>query len=219
MSDRSHVFFDVNALIKLAQSLSHHRFDSQGRFSRVRIAMSYGVLRVTTSSRLMGMAKERILRKFPSSKRDILIGELDVAISNNWIELLSPDDLSFIALDDVRYYIYSNLAEDWYDLLKDRDEEDALMLREAALAYARNCIIRNRMGYYVPSYFLLVSDDRDIHDYRNLLNVQAKVVLHNAEAAFGNVKVHRLKFISVANWDSFKQYVKNALSSAPHLIR
>ena len=35
MSDRSHVFFDVNALIKLAQSLSHHCFDSQGRFSRI----------------------------------------------------------------------------------------------------------------------------------------------------------------------------------------
>ncbi len=212
MSSYPHVFLDASALYKLAYSLAYHRIREADKKSRIRIAMEYGILRVATTYDLIEKAEAAIERhELGTNERAALIDELEEAVRRGWIELKSGLDL--LQLDEVRYYIARELGNEWYEILAERDREDAEMLKSAATIYACNCIIRTRRGYYVPSYFLIVSEDNDVYDSRSLLNLAAITVLRRCARRFESVKLYGLrKLISVAKWNGFKAYVKKSLA-------
>ncbi len=214
-----HVFLDANALVKLSRSLSHHLVDERGRKSRIRVLMEAGVLRVATAESLLHAAQtviERDRSVWGNASPDILVEVLGEAIKEEWIILIHDEDAD--ALDESRAKIYEALAEDWYNLLVSRDREDANMLRYAALAYAKFCVVRSRREgsdpYYVPSYMLIVSDDNDVYRVRRQLNRSLWEALRKAaEAGINFGRYPRKNLVSVAKWNEFKEYAKHLTTS------
>lgn len=216
-----HVFLDVNALIRLARSLSHHRFDQKGRKSRIRVLMELGALRVATAEPLLSKALY-IIETDPTVVGDtdpgILAEELQHATRAEWLVVITRGDAD--NLDEPRARIYNMLAPNWYHVLVDRDEEDAEMLTYAALAYAKFCLIRSRtMGsepYYMPSYMLIVSDDDDVYSNRHILDIQLKGVLRSASQTGIRMGRYpkRKNLVSVAKWREFREYAKRLTGTA-----
>lgn len=204
-----HVFLDANALVRLASSLSHHYIDPLRRMSRIRVLMEEGVLRVATASYLLGKADFLIREKRDISIRGdirIVLDELRKATENNWLTIVSDEDLS--RMDPVRATMYNAIASRWYRVLADRDMEDAKMLKYAAIAYVKFCVIRSRTGYYTPTYILIVSDDDDVYSNRRTPNYELIAALREVSESI-HVQRHPKKLVSVAKWEKFKEYVKH----------
>ncbi|MEM1610940.1 MAG: hypothetical protein QXQ57_04755 [Sulfolobales archaeon] len=98
-------------------------------------------------------------------------------------------------------------------MLIERDQEDAEMLRYAALAYAKFCLIHAHTAksedYYTPSYMLIVSDDDDVYSSRHLLNYGLREALRKAMQRGILIGRYPGKLVSVAKWNGFKEYVLN----------
>lgn len=87
------------------------------------------------------------------------------------------------------------------------------MLRYAALAYAKFCLIHAHTAksedYYTPSYMLIVSDDDDVYSSRHLLNYGLREALRKAMQRGILIGRYPGKLVSVAKWNGFKEYVLN----------
>jgi len=117
--------------------------------------------------------------------------------------------LSIISSDQVRSVVADKLGNSWLNLLKDIDPEDAEQLKWAAKAYALSCVVRKSRGDYVPTYMLIVNDDRHIQRVSYLINFLAVTALKELQQSLP-LKLYRVeKLVSVASWDSFREMLEN----------
>ena len=169
-SSYPHAFLDTNALARLYCSITSHRLLPDGRYSRLRVLLSRGVIKLSTGEPQHRRSLELILNstlRSCGSGLDPKIASLNVlleiitAVKEGWLVIIYEWIAG--ALSPPHRALYSSLATSWSERVV--DPEDKEVLKYAAIAYARYSFYRVRARgseYLMASPMIIVSDDTDI---------------------------------------------------------